>query len=61
MIQMFNQQEYSGKLIINGTTSGFSGILTQDLGGSTVYQQYATSVDGLVNFYIKWIWIWMIW
>ena len=39
----------SGELIINGTTSGFSGILTQDLGGSTVFQQYATSGDGLVN------------
>jgi hypothetical protein len=40
----------NGELIINGTTSGFSGILTQDLGGSTVFQQYATSGDGLMNF-----------
>ena len=39
----------SGELIINGTSAGFSGILTQDLGGSTVFQQYATSGDGLVN------------
>ena len=43
-------QGANGELIINGTTSGFSGILTQDLGGSTVFQQYATSGDGLVNF-----------
>ena len=39
----------NGELIINGTTSGFSGVLTQDLGGTTVYSQYATSGDGLVN------------
>jgi len=40
----------NGELIINGTSAGFSGIVTQDLGGATVYQQYATSGDGLVNF-----------
>lgn len=40
----------SGELIINGSTSGFSGVLTQDLAGTTVYSQYATSGDGLVNF-----------
>ena len=39
----------NGELIINGTTSGYSGILTQDIGGTTAYQQYATSGDGLVN------------
>ena len=40
----------TGELIINGTTSGYSGVLTQDLAGTSVYQQYATSADGLVNF-----------
>jgi hypothetical protein len=39
-----------GELIINGTTSGFSGVLTQDIGGTTVFNQYATSGDGLMNF-----------
>jgi hypothetical protein len=40
----------SGELIINGTTSGFSGVLTQDIAGTTTYSQYATSGDSLVNF-----------
>ena len=40
----------NGELIINGTSTGFSGILTQDLAGTTVYNQYATSGDGLMNF-----------
>ena len=40
----------NGELIINGTTSGYSGILTQQISGSDVFNQYATSGDSLVNF-----------
>jgi len=40
----------NGELIINGTTSGFSGLLTQDIAQTTIYQQYGTSADSLVNF-----------
>ena len=40
----------TGELIINSTTSGFSGLLTQDIAQTTIYQQYGTSADSLVNF-----------
>lgn len=40
----------NGELIINSTTSGFSGLLTQDIAETTIYQQYGTSADSLVNF-----------
>ena len=40
----------NGELIINSTTSGYSGLLTQDIAETTIYQQYGTSADSLVNF-----------
>ena len=40
----------NGELIINGSTNGYSGILTLESGSVKVYNQYVTEGDKMVNF-----------
>ena len=40
----------NGELIVNGTTNGYSGILTLESSSVKVYNQYATESDKMVNF-----------
>ena len=39
-----------GEIIINGTTNGYSGVITLESGSTTVYNQYATESDKMINF-----------